>query len=548
MTGKIYAQGGDDLSEQNINEAAAIANQSDYVVRGLGLTADYANLELDVSAGMCTILYNKQLYRVFPDAVTKQLISNETNEIFVRIDPSTQDDVSIAITTDGSTPTDPHLKIGEVDTVTNSKTETNRNPDADFVSADVDELNNVVVVDPADGAAGLENAFAEAGTGGNILVKPGGTLSLNKTVTFDLSGDYGFSFQTLSPIQPDAGIGNAIEVVNGYPNNISCWFRGGGQTADYSLADPSGADQALFLRGIRGVDINIRAADYSGRVVRMAEGLTGEPKTSKITFENFRTDNVAGPCGQALYCDVNGGAALEIGNAYWFFDDYGPIFRNSNDILIDNIDGGWQKNNGLIFDSCSSVNIDKASVGDETQTITLIKVVDCDKFGIANAYCLGGNKGLLLDGFTGQPALNVGKITTKDSGTYGVEVDGSRHWSIQNHQSTEDDVGMYVDTSGVKSRFWHYQANIRRPNGSGIILGDDADRGRISGVVREANQSGRSAAYGVDVQSTGSCVILDTAIVEGTSTNADLNVVSGNDVRVIDGLIPSINGTPNKTV
>jgi hypothetical protein len=144
MTGQIYAQDGDELSEQNLNESAVTGNAEDYVVRGLGIegNVDYTALEVSVPSGYCRILTNQQVYRVEVDAVTKTISDNSTHDVFVRIDPATDDDVSVVITQDGSTPTDTYLQIGTIDTNANDAADLNRNPTGSFESVSTERLNS----------------------------------------------------------------------------------------------------------------------------------------------------------------------------------------------------------------------------------------------------------------------------------------------------------------------------------------------------------------------------------------------------------------------
>jgi len=134
MSGTIHLQDGDDLDEQTLGEALRASNQTDYVVQGLDLTADFQNLELDVASGKARVLDGDRVYHLDVDAVTKSLSDNQTHDVFVRFDPATDDDVSVSVITDGSTPSDSHLLIGTVDTNAAETTETNRNPDAEFES------------------------------------------------------------------------------------------------------------------------------------------------------------------------------------------------------------------------------------------------------------------------------------------------------------------------------------------------------------------------------------------------------------------------------
>lgn len=134
MADKVLFQDGDALSEQNLQEVLALENQTDYVVRGLGFTADFNDDTLDIGSGYAVIesAFN-EAFHVFPDSASGlSLTANDVNHVFVDIDPN-NDNITYHIDTDDTDPADPSLKIGTVDTSANTVSELNRNPS---VSAD----------------------------------------------------------------------------------------------------------------------------------------------------------------------------------------------------------------------------------------------------------------------------------------------------------------------------------------------------------------------------------------------------------------------------
>ena len=220
-----------------------------------------------------------------------------------------------------------------------------------------------------DDAEALRQAFRAVGPTGKIHVPAGGLLRLASTVTMNLGGNRGFSLVCESPVMAVPGIGNAIEIVNGFPKFIDVVFQGGGRLADYRQADPEGADQGLYLRGIRGGEIKVKASGYKGRVIRVTKEQPGEPKSSMLYFSNIETGDHKDPCGQAWYMDGYSAFGM-IGRAWVFWDKNGPIFNGLHDLTINDIEGGWQRGtNGLRFEGCSAVHIGKLALGDETQTV-----------------------------------------------------------------------------------------------------------------------------------------------------------------------------------
>jgi len=95
-TGTVVWQDGDDLSEQNLTQRAAKTNQSDYVERGLGITADWAAGTIDIGSGYAVVRDGQQAYDVFPDAQAGVSLPNSSgsNYVYLTHDPATDDDIS----------------------------------------------------------------------------------------------------------------------------------------------------------------------------------------------------------------------------------------------------------------------------------------------------------------------------------------------------------------------------------------------------------------------------------------------------------------------
>lgn len=133
---KVIHETGDDLSEVNLTQAiyaVASAGDIDLVSYGLGLTYNSSDPSVDIAEGAALITENKQGYPTTVAARTGvSLTDNQVNYIYVAIDTtaSAGDAVSIVVDDDSNgtedPPSDPHIKIGEIDTSSDTVTEINR--------------------------------------------------------------------------------------------------------------------------------------------------------------------------------------------------------------------------------------------------------------------------------------------------------------------------------------------------------------------------------------------------------------------------------------
>lgn len=133
---KVVHEAGDDLNEVNLTQAfyiAAAAPDVGKVAYGLDFTYNSSAPDTDISEGGLVIDENRQGWPTTVAARTDvSLTDNAINYIYVAIDTSASlgDAVSIVVDddTDGTEdpPSDPHVKIGEIDTSNDTVTKTNR--------------------------------------------------------------------------------------------------------------------------------------------------------------------------------------------------------------------------------------------------------------------------------------------------------------------------------------------------------------------------------------------------------------------------------------
>lgn len=125
---------GDNLSETAFREALAQTNLVDYVIRGCGFSVDFGANTLDIgntnTRGNFAVVTNNNLaYPIFPDQATGISLpnTNGVNHVFIHYDAA-NDEIDYHVDDDDSAPTGASLKIGTVDTSSNSSTELNREP------------------------------------------------------------------------------------------------------------------------------------------------------------------------------------------------------------------------------------------------------------------------------------------------------------------------------------------------------------------------------------------------------------------------------------
>ncbi|MFC7081886.1 right-handed parallel beta-helix repeat-containing protein [Halorussus caseinilyticus] len=166
MADKVLFQTDDALSETNLAARRARDNSTDYVERGLAVTPDWANGKFDVSAGHAVLKKNVKAYDVFADPRSGLSLadSSGTNYVFLVVDPSNRNDVTIEVNADGSAPGSPSLLIQKLDAAAKTSSAVNRRPSASYDS--ISGVADTFVTSTSE----LESAFANLSAGETLRI------------------------------------------------------------------------------------------------------------------------------------------------------------------------------------------------------------------------------------------------------------------------------------------------------------------------------------------------------------------------------------------
>lgn len=179
MADEILFTGSDRLTAEHIGEVLGREGYTNYVARGLGVTADYGAAVCDIGAGKVFVIHNGRDQTVLADArAGVPLATDGTNHVFITITETTQDDgstalsVEYAVNQDGTDPGGTALKIAEIDMAAEAVEPINRtapfnDPDATTYKGNDIDTDGDGVVDAADtanhiDAADVDGAVAQA--------------------------------------------------------------------------------------------------------------------------------------------------------------------------------------------------------------------------------------------------------------------------------------------------------------------------------------------------------------------------------------------------
>ena len=400
-----------------------------------------------------------------------------------------------------------------------------------------------------DNAAAIQLAFTWLVADHNRhLLFPSGDKTANRTYrvastcTADWAGKRGGQITMNAPISPAAGCGDAFRLINTRELQAKLWVQFGGDTiVDYSTADPVGAQQAFLIRGVRSAVLDVIGTDYDGRVVRVTEESGAEGKTSRLLFRSFITGDSGLPCGQAIYVDATSACATFVA-ASWFYDAYGPYFKETDDINIGFLEGGHWTNSGMVIEGCRSIWASVIAIGDETNTLTLLTIKGSSTPQYAGNVWIGSL--FVNDGATGvylkdlsadadQTSVKIDMIVSRQSTTRGVYIDNCSRFDISVH-SVDDQIA--IETTGAcKNGSVHMR--VRDAKRQALIVGATASYLDFSGSILNANTDAAATTSAVDVDSTGAGINFNHVSIETANADFAYDLVASNNVSLNYGAL-----------
>ncbi|GAA0200320.1 hypothetical protein ACFFQF_00975 [Haladaptatus pallidirubidus] len=235
----------DPLNEETVGKLVKLfakADSSGFIFEGLSTTADHANNDISVGSGRAIIVNGEQAYPVEHPGVTDASMATSSGVNVVRVvyNPSVNDDVTIDIRTkSASAPTNPALKIAEVDSLNDQPAnEFNRQKDDSFgtvqiLDAFIDPAGNTytgsvpswlngTTISPNTVIAGqtFTDPAGNSYTGGvpswldGSTISPDGVNALESITTPSLNGTIKY-VTAESQLQNHVGNGNTVIIPSG---------------------------------------------------------------------------------------------------------------------------------------------------------------------------------------------------------------------------------------------------------------------------------------------------------------------------------------------
>lgn len=246
-TGGHSSGSGDKNDAANFAAAFDAIGMTDFVATGMSFTLNASTPSLDISKGKAVVTDSSatatQTSETRDDGVAfvveadsrsgLSLTDATTNHIFLDVDLTAEDAISIHIDTDDTQPSQPSLKIGTVDTSNDTTTELNRRPP--------------VAVDAQDsGTTKVENAD-KLNFGSNLSVTDNGDTA---KVDVSATGDHSVSDDgtEVHAAPTDVNFGNVFDVVDDGDDTVT--VNGAGQTINIpqtELADGEFISQRIHV-------------------------------------------------------------------------------------------------------------------------------------------------------------------------------------------------------------------------------------------------------------------------------------------------------------
>jgi len=493
-----YATGqGDDNDAANFAAYIEATGFTDYVVKGLNFTLDAGTPSLDVSKGKAVLTKDtvsaaqtnesrdegNSFVAEIDQRTGLSLTDNDVNHVFLDVDLSSKDAVSVVVNTTDSAPASPSLKIGTVDTTNDTTTELNR------ASKVADRIS-------------LGNALENDGSG-NVAVSTNGigTDELDESAAFSftnlgattITGDLDMSNNNIDDVASIDGGGDAVifnDNINAGGNEISL-----GASSGTKFVYSTGSSGAYSLQVLDSGDLG----GFSTRAVRLQTAQGPGNQAIGFVFGNQTGDDF-------LKIDSSPG-----GNAVWI--ENGALNLQNNSISdLAGFDGGG--NDIVVADD---IALDSAGLFFNTSDDTRIR-----DFGSNLAFGLDGSRDL--------------RVFTDDSGGNSVqrlELEGGADTSRLVLESTSLNL---ADSNSIQDS----GADMINPDGTGgFSVGGNLDMNTNSIILPngssgklKAKDSGGTIHDLLEIDGADNTILRDT---NGTTGAARFLALSGGNTEIRNG-------------
>ncbi|MBB2905736.1 hypothetical protein FHR76_002118 [Rhizobium sp. RAS22] len=264
-------------------------------------------------------------------------------------------------------------------------------------------------------------------------------------------------------IKPDPGIGAAITFRHVRGGQFFCRVNGGGQTANYAVADPEGCDEAFRFEGGKGWKAVIWGKNYAGRVCRVTKSddpneFQGQLVDLSVFVDSSaeRTETeaarLAAGVGQGFFIDTYATAFGKVGGHIGFWEKYGSIAENTTDIVVQFIETLYRGLTGFEARGVISGWFGEVNVGSELPagrpdlfTVKASSTRASYNIHITKGFAVGGHIGFnfVQVGSATLEGLTAASLHTTNNDSHGLVVNACYGFDI-NHRSTGDSIGSRV--------------------------------------------------------------------------------------------------------
>lgn len=337
---------------------------------------------------------------------------------------------------------------------------------------------------------------------------------------------------------------------------------GGGQTADYTLSDPDGKNEAFrFVNAYGSVIEYAEGMEYAGRVLRITSATPGSGGFQSQWLEIKKIDcnstavigaaeatRLANGVGQSFYIDTDAAAFGTIGEVFTLWEKYGPVIEDTTDVTIMDLESLWRGNTGMELRGVISFWGGRLKLGSELAgwTGNLLNIKSSDtrnsqNIHIETCFAVGGYNGVRAHevGVSQGPGLSIRALFSRLNTNRGLVILTCSEFDIGLLSSYADFIALELAETNSNGKI---RTQITASKRQAIVVSSSTGNVEFTGSALDGNTDAAATTSLIDINTTNP-IFFNGFYTSSANVDYLFDIVASNITRIRNGRLVVAGGS-----